>query len=95
MDSLLLNIVIHLSKISINCVLEGTVINVVRIVPHENYNSTTYNNDVAVLFLGTELQLGTNVQTVSIPLQGETLPINSRVVTVGWGRTVVSILHFF
>ncbi|CAB3232984.1 unnamed protein product [Arctia plantaginis] len=68
---------------------EGTVISVSRVVAHESYNNTTYDNDVAVLFLSSNLQLSASVQSVSIPFQGETLPFNSRVVTVGWGRTVV------
>ncbi|XP_075987158.1 trypsin CFT-1-like isoform X2 [Anticarsia gemmatalis] len=69
----------------------GAVHYVKGLAIHPSYGTPARDHDVAVMLLSSRVTLNARVQTAYIPLFGATLPNNSSVVTVGWGRTNVNI----
>ena len=57
-----------------------------QIIYHENYNSGTIDNDIAVIKLATALTLGsTNAKAVGLPSQGSDPTSGTNVLITGWG----------
>ncbi|KAH8380912.1 hypothetical protein KR200_004104, partial [Drosophila serrata] len=52
-------------------------------IQHEDYNDTTLDNDIAVIFLASPLELGPTVQPIE--LAENTPPPNTNVSVTGWG----------
>ncbi|XP_026734167.1 trypsin CFT-1-like isoform X2 [Trichoplusia ni] len=65
----------------------GAVHGVSAIIVHESYNTPVRDNDIAVVVLSSAARLGGSVAVHAIPVQGATIPDNSPVVAVGWGKT--------
>jgi len=64
----------------------GILIEVRRIIEHENYNVPIYfDNDVALLFLATPLVFGPGIQPVTLPEQGYVVPHGTDSRVSGWG----------
>ncbi len=64
----------------------GTRAAVRRVIVHENYNSDTTENDIALLELSNEI---TTIPTVSLPTAASSLyNVGSQVTVIGWGSTV-------
>ena len=55
------------------------------IIPHENYDPTTYENDIAVIRLRTPIQYTIAVQPVCLPRREEVEDMGS--IISGWGET--------
>lgn len=55
---------------------------------HENYNTTQYQNDIALLQLNTPVTTTNAIQILSLPRfsQADTTFVNSRATVAGWGR---------
>jgi len=64
---------------------DGQAATVTRIVSHNNYNSNTMVNDIALLHLGSALSFNANVGAVTLPAQGAGSSGNA--VVSGWGTT--------
>ena len=61
----------------------GIHVNAANIIPHEDYNDGTYENDIALFELETSLTLGSNIAAISIPTS-DVETCTSCTVT-GWG----------
>lgn len=66
------------------------VIQVGAAILHEQFNSVTHSNDVAILKLEEPLVLGDLVQPLSLPPDGEVVPGNTLCTVIGWGATIES-----
>ena len=67
----------------------GVVANVTQIILHPNYDPVTYNNDICLLELDTQVY-GLNVQSISLPAQGDPLNLAAPGViatSCGWGNS--------
>ena len=62
----------------------GTMLKVAQIISHENYDSWTINNDIALLRMASPFVLGsTNAKPIPLPAQGS--DPSGTVTTAGWG----------
>ncbi|XP_060757838.1 chymotrypsinogen A-like [Neoarius graeffei] len=71
--------------------LEGTNPNmqkktVLKIINHENYNSTTINNDIALVQLSSSVTFNNYVMPVCLAASNSFFPGGSNVWVTGWGR---------
>ncbi|XP_044841346.1 mast cell protease 1A-like [Mauremys mutica] len=57
-------------------------------ISHENYNKTTYNNDIMLLQLAERAKLNTWVKTIDLPLTRKRVKPGMKCSVAGWGRTV-------
>ena len=65
----------------------GTKVSVSKIIVHPKYDSSTIDNDIAVLHLSTPLNLNqADANTVCLPSQGDDIQ-NGNIVVSGWGTT--------
>ena len=55
-------------------------------VVHPFYDSTTVDNDMALLRLPRPVELGTNITSVCLPNQGSSLPVGKQCTIIGWGK---------
>ncbi|KAI7815051.1 Serine protease, partial [Rhyzopertha dominica] len=55
-------------------------------IAHENYSSSTLNNDIALIRLPDPILYTTNIRPVNLPAIGAIAPANSSVTVSGWGR---------
>lgn len=65
---------------------DGVVARVSKIIMHENYNSSVYDNDVALMILSTPLPLN-GVTIAPITLATEAPKHGAKAVITGWGTT--------
>nr|XP_045624309.1 trypsin alpha-3-like [Procambarus clarkii] len=64
-----------------------TQVSTSRFITHQNYNSTTNANDIALVELAADLPFDTNPNVQPICLGQESdIPYGGRVVATGWGR---------
>lgn len=56
-----------------------------RWIIHPSYNRATINNDIGLVQLRRPLRFGFRIQPACLP--GASLPVNTRVIVAGWGRT--------
>ncbi|XP_061596206.1 transmembrane protease serine 2 [Cololabis saira] len=56
-----------------------------RIINHENYDSNTNDNDIALLKLGTPMAFTRTVRPVCLPNSGIDMPAGSQAWITGWG----------
>ncbi len=56
-------------------------------IPHPNYDSSTINNDIAIVQLATPITLGPNASPVTLPASGSDPANGDAVTATGWGRT--------
>ncbi|XP_047106410.1 brachyurin-like [Schistocerca piceifrons] len=66
-------------------------INIRSTTVHSGYNANTLNNDIAVIFLGTNVQLSSNIKfstNYSISFEGQTATVS------GWGVTADTYLQY-
>lgn len=63
----------------------NNVIGAQRIVKNEKYDSNTINNDVALIFLSSDIPFGANARP--IPLATQSPAANTIAVVTGWGTT--------
>uniref|UniRef100_A0A7M5X8Q4 Peptidase S1 domain-containing protein n=2 Tax=Clytia hemisphaerica TaxID=252671 RepID=A0A7M5X8Q4_9CNID len=61
-------------------------IQVSRIIVHEQYRSSKFNNDIALLKLERPAIFGRNVQPVCLPNQGDSPQVGSKCYLTGWGK---------
>lgn len=60
-----------------------------NIIVHEQYNVTSYQNDIALIKLAHPVTLNNAIKTVNLPLQSDSKNqfVNSIVTSIGWGLT--------
>lgn len=58
-----------------------------RIQGHENFDSRTYENDIALLTLTEEISFNQDVRPMCMPVYGERPALISKCVVTGWGYT--------
>lgn len=58
-----------------------------KIIIHELYNTTSFENDIALIKLPEPVELNDFIQTVKLPSRGHNDYTNERVTSVGWGLT--------
>ena len=63
-----------------------------QVINHAQYDGTNIQNDVSVLQVAEDIQLGTYVQIIG--LHSQAVPGGKLAVLTGWGQTSVSILKF-
>ncbi|XP_047098403.1 trypsin 3A1-like [Schistocerca piceifrons] len=63
----------------------GVVFNISRVVYHENFNSTSLDNDIVVVQPSEPFPLGPNIQPVALPADGYEAPAGLPVTATGWG----------
>lgn len=68
----------------------GTIVNVKRIVVHEDYNPRTIDFDYSLLELSEPLTFSDKVQPIELPTVDDVLPDGSICVISGWGNTLNS-----
>ena len=65
--------------------------NVVKMTKHENYNSRTFENDIAIVEFDTEVTFKTGIQPVCLPSKTPALLqdkfVSEGVYIAGWGAT--------
>ncbi|XP_067270925.1 mast cell protease 1A-like [Pseudorasbora parva] len=59
-------------------------IRVMSYIPHPNYTTKTFQNDIMLLRLEKKVELNNNVRPISLPKEGEVFKANCSV--AGWGR---------
>uniref|UniRef100_H2ZSM9 Peptidase S1 domain-containing protein n=1 Tax=Latimeria chalumnae TaxID=7897 RepID=H2ZSM9_LATCH len=64
----------------------GTVVNINRIIVHENYDTNTNDYDVAVLELSSPVAFDDNIQPVCLPSAEQTFDVGITCTISGWGR---------
>lgn len=69
----------------------GTTSRVSVIVVHQSYNTVTHDADVALMVLASRLSFSTKINRASLPMQGQSLPVNTGLIHVGWGTTIAGI----
>jgi len=57
-------------------------------IEHEDYNPSTLENDIALLFLDRPATFNSLVRNISIPPQGSDVTVGKSCVISGWGTTV-------
>ncbi|XP_063238295.1 trypsin-1-like [Bacillus rossius redtenbacheri] len=65
----------------------GTVHEVDRYVLHEQFNSWSMDNDIALLHVVTPFQFSSSVQPIGLPSQGQVVAAGTQAVVSGWGLT--------
>lgn len=73
----------------------GTIIQVRRIVQHQNYDDRAIDYDFSLLELENDIKLGLNAQAVKLPKQSERIPDQTHCIVTGWGNTQVTYILFF
>jgi len=58
-----------------------------RFTRHPQYNGSTIDNDVAVLWFATALPLGPRIRPIRLPAQGTPVPHGAIATVTGWGVT--------
>ncbi|XP_041779070.1 trypsin-6 [Anopheles merus] len=66
----------------------GTVLHLVRIVPHPGHSSSANNYDIALLELESEITFNDNVLPVELPEQDEPIDEGTMGIVSGWGMTM-------
>ncbi|KAK9694490.1 Trypsin [Popillia japonica] len=64
----------------------GQVIAASSITNHPNYNPSTADNDISIVFLASALTFGSGVATIPLPAQNEYVAEGSLAVVTGWGN---------
>lgn len=72
-----------------NIMSTATLINIVRVVQHPNYNSRTMVNDICVCRLASTLIFSTKIQAVVLPSATLTVPDGTLLFVSGWGNLFV------
>jgi trypsin len=66
----------------------GTLLSISEIRAHPSYNSSTIDNDIAVIKVSSPLILGqTQARAVTLPTQGSDPAAGKSVIAAGWGTT--------
>lgn len=65
----------------------GVVIPVAKMIPHEQWNEMTIDNDIALLILTDALEYGPTIQPIQLPFQGFAPSPGSAAIVSGWGLT--------
>lgn len=65
----------------------GTQVPISEVIPHENYDSPRFDNDIAVLKTAEPLTFNEFVQPISLPPMGRAMRGGTNVTITGWGRT--------
>lgn len=65
---------------------DGLVYNISRVITHESYNAATYDYDIALLKLSTQLSFSNSVQPVVLSRSRADLLDDEMVQVSGWGR---------
>nr|XP_022919427.1 trypsin-3-like [Onthophagus taurus] len=68
--------------------LPNKIIKIHKFKVHDSYNSSTYDNDLAILLLVSKINFGPNILPISLPFQNETLPSGALGTVSGWGQTL-------
>lgn len=71
---------------------EGTVIQVRRIVQHQNYDDRAIDWDFSLLELEHDIILSRSAQPVKLPKQSEKTPDQTHCIVTGWGNTQVYLV---
>uniref|UniRef100_A0A3B4XEE2 ST14 transmembrane serine protease matriptase b n=1 Tax=Seriola lalandi dorsalis TaxID=1841481 RepID=A0A3B4XEE2_SERLL len=61
--------------------------NIKRIIAHPDYNPLTYNNDIALMELDTEVTLNQNIWPICLPSPTYDFPAGQEAWITGWGAT--------
>lgn len=61
--------------------------NVKRIIAHHDYNPMTYNNDIALMELDTNVTLNQNIWPICLPSPTYDFPAGQEAWITGWGAT--------
>ncbi|XP_071314887.1 suppressor of tumorigenicity 14 protein homolog [Trachinotus anak] len=61
--------------------------NIKRIIAHRDYNALTYNNDIALMELDTEVNLNQNIWPICLPSPTYDFPAGQEAWITGWGAT--------
>lgn len=64
-----------------------------NVIVHPLHGRPQYDNDIAALRLAQPLTLSQNVQPISLPQSGQSVPL-VRLTVTGWGLTAVSWRFF-
>jgi len=59
--------------------------NVTRYFPHPNYNSKTFDFDIALLRLSNAVKYSRNIQPVMLPKEDSVLTVGTECTVSGWG----------
>ncbi|XP_068601317.1 ST14 transmembrane serine protease matriptase a [Brachionichthys hirsutus] len=61
--------------------------NLKQIIPHPNYNSYTFDNDIALMELESPVILSDYIRPICLPSSKQNFPVGSTVWVTGWGAT--------
>uniref|UniRef100_A0A8C5H4T1 Peptidase S1 domain-containing protein n=1 Tax=Gouania willdenowi TaxID=441366 RepID=A0A8C5H4T1_GOUWI len=61
--------------------------NLKKVIPHPNYNSFTYDNDIALMELNSPVTYSDYIQPVCLPAAQHSFPVGNMVWITGWGAT--------
>lgn len=61
--------------------------NVKRIIAHQDYNPITYDNDIALMELASDVDLNQNIWPICLPSQTYEFPAGQEAWITGWGAT--------
>uniref|UniRef100_A0A8C0Y6F8 ST14 transmembrane serine protease matriptase a n=2 Tax=Cyprinus carpio TaxID=7962 RepID=A0A8C0Y6F8_CYPCA len=58
-----------------------------QIIPHKNYNSYTYDNDIALMELDSPVTFSATIRPICLPSATDVFPAGETVTITGWGAT--------
>uniref|UniRef100_A0A8C2B309 Suppression of tumorigenicity 14a n=1 Tax=Cyprinus carpio TaxID=7962 RepID=A0A8C2B309_CYPCA len=58
-----------------------------QIIPHKNYNSYTYDNDIALMELDSPVTFNETIRPICLPSATDVFPAGETVTITGWGAT--------
>ncbi|XP_016375881.1 suppressor of tumorigenicity 14 protein homolog [Sinocyclocheilus rhinocerous] len=58
-----------------------------QIIPHKNYNSHTYDNDIALMELDSPVTFSATIRPICLPTATDVFPAGETVTISGWGAT--------
>uniref|UniRef100_A0A673MVQ8 Suppressor of tumorigenicity 14 protein homolog n=1 Tax=Sinocyclocheilus rhinocerous TaxID=307959 RepID=A0A673MVQ8_9TELE len=58
-----------------------------QIIPHKNYNSHTYDNDIALMELDSPVTFSATIRPICLPTATDVFPTGETVTISGWGAT--------
>ncbi|KAM4566808.1 ST14 transmembrane serine protease matriptase a [Odontesthes bonariensis] len=61
--------------------------NLIRIIPHPNYNSFTFDNDIALMELDSPVAYSDHIRPICLPSSQHDFPASETVWITGWGAT--------
>lgn len=73
----------------------GTLINVARIIQHQNFSFYNIDYDFSLLELATNITFDSTMKPIKLPKRNKQYPDDTPCIVTGWGNTQVNVSELF